>query len=125
MSVPLWKAWVLASRPKTLPAALVPVWAGCLLAHELTGQFSLRLAVLTALGATFIQIATNFFNDVIDAEKGADTAERVGPQRATASGLLSRCAVYAGAIFMLVQATICGIFLFEVRGGPSRDRGSY
>jgi len=116
MSVPFWKAWVLAARPKTLPAAIVPVWAGCLLAKELTRNFDLRLAVLTALGAIFIQIATNFFNDVIDAEKGADTLDRVGPQRATVSGLLSRRAVYTGAIFILLQAIVCGFLLYQVRG---------
>ena len=84
-----WKVWILAARPKTLPAAVVPVWSGCLLAFSLTGMFSLRLAVITMLGAIFIQIATNFFNDVIDAEKGTDTALRLGPKRAAANGLLS------------------------------------
>lgn len=113
---PVWKAWLLASRPKTLPAALVPVWAGTVLAWDLTGNFDLRLAVVTALGAVFIQIATNFFNDVIDAEKGADTLERIGPKRATVAGLLSPRAVYAGAVFMLLQAVVCGIMLYQVRG---------
>jgi len=116
MNVPIWKAWLLAARPKTLPAAIVPVWSGCLLAWQLTGMFDLRLAVLTVLGAIFIQIATNFFNDVIDAEKGADTADRVGPQRATASGLLSRRAMYVGAFFTLGLAVVCGLLLFQVRG---------
>ena len=113
-----WKVWILAARPKTLPAAVVPVWSGCLLAFSLTGMFSLRLAVITMLGAIFIQIATNFFNDVIDAEKGTDTALRLGPKRAAASGLLSSRALYAGACFMLLQAVVCGIFLFVARGWP-------
>lgn len=116
MTIPVWKAWLMAARPKTLPAAIVPVWAGCLLAWHLTGNFDLRLAVVTVMGAIFIQIATNFFNDVIDAEKGADTAERVGPQRATSSGLLSRRSVYTGAIFVLLQAVVCGFLLYQVRG---------
>lgn len=113
-----WKAWLLASRPKTLPAAIVPVWSGCLLAYHLTGNFSLWLAALTVAGAIFIQIATNFFNDVIDAEKGADTAERIGPQRATVSGLLSSKTVYRGAFAMLLLASICGLLLFLERGWP-------
>ncbi|MFT6180846.1 MAG: 1,4-dihydroxy-2-naphthoate octaprenyltransferase [Paracoccaceae bacterium] len=116
MTIPVWKAWLMAARPKTLPAAIVPVWAGSLLAWHLTGNFDLRLAVVTVMGAIFIQIATNFFNDVIDAEKGADTADRIGPQRATSSGLLSRKSVYTGAIFMLLQAVVCGFFLYQVRG---------
>ncbi|MEJ6567594.1 MAG: 1,4-dihydroxy-2-naphthoate octaprenyltransferase [Akkermansiaceae bacterium] len=112
----MMKSWFLASRPKTLPAALVPVWSGALLAWQLTGEFDLRLAILTVLGAVFIQIATNFFNDVIDAEKGADTEARLGPQRATASGLLSRRAVYLGAGLMLLLASIVGWLLFLERG---------
>jgi 1,4-dihydroxy-2-naphthoate octaprenyltransferase len=112
------KSWVLAARPKTLPAAIVPVWAGCLVAWSMTGNLSWRLAVLTVLGALFIQIATNFFNDVIDAEKGADTDQRLGPKRAVAGGLLSPRALYQGAIFLLVQAVVCGIFLFQARGWP-------
>lgn len=118
MTTPIWKAWLLAARPKTLPAAVVPTWSGCLLAWQLTGGFDLRLAVLTVLGAIFIQIATNFFNDVIDAEKGADTAARIGPQRATVSGLLSRRAMYSGAFFTLSLAVICGVFLLQERGWP-------
>ncbi|YCM44882.1 1,4-dihydroxy-2-naphthoate octaprenyltransferase [Verrucomicrobiaceae bacterium 227] len=110
------KAWLIASRPKTLPAAIVPVWAGCLMAWNLEGKFDLKLAVLTVLGAVFIQIATNFFNDVIDARKGADTAARVGPKRVTVSGLLSSRAVYFGAVLMLLLATACGAVLIQERG---------
>lgn len=108
----------MAARPKTLPAAVVPVWAGCLLAWSLHGEISWRLASITVLGALFIQIATNFFNDVIDAEKGADSEKRVGPQRAAAGGLLSRRALYQGAFFLLVQAGVCGVFLVHERGWP-------
>lgn len=110
------KAWLLASRPKTLPAAVVPVWAGCLYADHLTGNFDLRLALLTLLGAVFIQIATNFFNDVIDSEKGTDTAARLGPQRMTASGKLSPKVVYAAAFLMLAAASVVGVLLFLERG---------
>ena len=62
--VTLWKAWLLAARTKTLPAAIVPVWSGCLMAVTLGFEISYYLAILTLLGAIFIQIATNFFNDV-------------------------------------------------------------
>lgn len=113
-----WKVWALAARPKTLPAALVPVWSGCLLTYELSGSIDLRLAVITLLGALFIQIATNFFNDVIDAEKGTDTGLRLGPTRAAVSGLLSARALYQGGAFMLLQATVCGLFLWEACGWP-------
>lgn len=84
----------------------------------MNGALSWRLAVVTVFGALFIQIATNFFNDVIDAEKGADTDRRLGPKRAAAGGLLSPRALYQGAIFLLVQAMVCGVFLFQARGWP-------
>lgn len=112
------RAWVLAARPKTLPAAVVPVWAGCLLGWQLAGVFDGWLAAVTLAGAIFLQIATNFFNDVIDAEKGADTERRKGPSRATASGWLSRGAVYRGGFVMLGLAVVCGVILFGARGWP-------
>ncbi|MEI6178986.1 MAG: prenyltransferase, partial [Verrucomicrobiota bacterium] len=79
------KSCLLAARPKTLPAAIVPVWVGCVLAWKLTGAFHPWLACCTLAGALSIQIATNFFNDAIDSAKGADTARRLGPARVTAS----------------------------------------
>ena len=114
--VTVWKSWLIAARPKTLPAAIVPVWSGCLMTMALGFDVSYRLAALTLMGAIFIQIATNFFNDVIDAAKGADTSERAGPTRATASGLLSPKAMYIGASFMLSQALACGFLLLNARG---------
>ena len=109
-------AWLLASRPKTLPAAIVPVVAGCALVHELTGNYSLYLAVLTLVAAIAIQIATNFYNDVLDADKGADTAARKGPARMISSGRLSRKAVMGAALGVLVVAAICGGLLIHERG---------
>ena len=116
--VTVWKSWLIAARPKTLPAAIVPVWSGCLMTVALGFDVSYRLAILTLMGTIFIQIATNFFNDVIDAAKGADTSERAGPTRATASGLLSPKAMYIGAAFMLSQALVCGFLLLDARGWP-------
>jgi len=107
-----------AARPKTLPAAIVPVWAGCVLAWKLTGSFSLWLAVSTLLSAVCIQIATNFFNDAIDSRKGADTARRLGPVRVTASGQMTPRAVMRWAMVFLVLATLFGAVLFAERGWP-------
>lgn len=67
-------------------------------------------------GAVLIQIATNFINDAIDFEKGADTGERLGPLRVTQAGLLSASAVMRGAVVCLVGAALCGIPLI-LRGG--------
>jgi len=111
-------ACLLAARPKTLPAAIVPVWVACVLAWQLTGRFNLRLAVCTLGGALAIQIATNFFNDAIDSRKGADTARRLGPVRVTASGLLSTRAVLVWALGFLLLAVAFGGVLYQARGWP-------
>ena len=118
MSANFPRSCFLAARPKTLPAAVVPVWAGCVLAWKLGGTFNGWLAFCTLLGAVAIQIATNFFNDAIDARKGADTACRVGPLRVTASGMLSaRTVMIMGGLCLLV-AFGCGIVLYQARGWP-------
>ena len=109
---------LLAARPKTLPAAIVPVWAGCVLAWKISGHFDLTLAMLTLAGSLSIQIATNFFNDAIDAKKGADTERRLGPRRVTASGMLKPRTVMSIAVGFLILAVLCGHQLYQVRGWP-------
>lgn len=112
------RAILLASRPKTLPAAIAPVWLGCALAWKLTGTIDWLLGLATLLGAIFIQIATNFFNDAIDARKGADTDHRLGPQRVTASGLMSPTRVMRMGIVCLLLAASCGVPLTLACGWP-------
>lgn len=112
------KSCILAARPKTLPAAIVPVWAGCVLAWKLTGNFNLLLALCTLGGSVAIQIATNFFNDAIDARKGADTERRLGPTRVTASGMMAPKTVMTIASVFLGLAAVCGAVLFQARGWP-------
>ena len=109
---------LLAARPKTLPAAIVPVWVGCVLAWKLSGAFDPWLALWTLLGAIAIQIATNFFNDAIDAEKGADTERRLGPVRVTASGMLRPRTVMTLAAGFSGVAFVCGVVLYQARGWP-------
>ena len=108
--------WLLAFRPKTLSAAVVPVFLGsALAANEPTGVtwwvFGCALG-----GALLIQIATNLINDALDFRKGADTGERLGPVRVTQAGLFSADAVMRGAWLWLVLAAIYGIPLL-LRGG--------
>jgi 1,4-dihydroxy-2-naphthoate octaprenyltransferase len=101
-----------------LPAAIVPVWVGCALAYHLTGAWDGWLAFYTVMGAVWIQVATNFFNDAIDSEKGADTDARLGPVRATATGRLSLKTVYIAAFVCLLLASAFGWPLFVARGWP-------
>jgi len=81
------KPWLIASRPKTLPAAIAPVLVGTCLAYHAHG-FHVLPALICLLFALLIQVATNFANDYYDFKKGADTEERIGPTRAVAAGLI-------------------------------------
>lgn len=108
--------WLLAFRPKTLTAAIVPILVGTTLAHALGYPVEWKYSVLAAAAALFIQIATNLINDAIDFAKGADTHERVGPKRVTQSGLITSRTVMIGGFFFLALALACGIPLV-MRGG--------
>lgn len=109
-------SWLLAFRFKTLTAALVPVMVATALVWA-TGQFyELWVSLYALLGAFAIQIATNLLNDAIDFKKGADTEERVGPQRVTQSGRLSVKQVWVMGLFFLFLAICFGIPLV-IRGG--------
>lgn len=110
-------AWVLASRPKTLVCAFVPVAVGAAAAHH-AGSLAVVPALVALLGAVLIQIGANFANDVFDADKGADTEERVGPTRAVASGLLTGGEMRTGILVAFGLATLCGAYLVTVGGWP-------
>jgi 1,4-dihydroxy-2-naphthoate polyprenyltransferase len=110
-------AWIQAIRPKTLFAAVAPVLLGTALAFsESMGNLFAALAAL--VGAIGIQIGTNLANDYWDAQKGADTGERLGPVRVTASGLLKPRAVFAGMVVFFGVAVLAGVFLVMRAGWP-------
>ncbi len=109
------KVWLLAIRPKTLPAAAASVTVGTALAFY-DGVFSAGPAVAALVIAVLLQIGSNLANDVYDDEHGADTAERLGPLRVTQSGLLSRKQVKTGMKVVLLTALAIGFYLTWVRG---------
>ena len=109
------RAWVLAARPATLTAAVVPVAVGTACA-ALDGKARPGPALAALLGSMLIQIGTNFANDVFDYEKGADTDERLGPVRAVHAGLLTAAQVRRGMWFTFALAMACGIYLTIVAG---------
>ncbi|HEY3383988.1 MAG TPA: 1,4-dihydroxy-2-naphthoate octaprenyltransferase [Vicinamibacterales bacterium] len=112
------RPWLLAARPKTLTASLSPVMVGTGLAVGLLpGTVSLWLSALALASALCIQIATNLVNDAADFERGADTAERLGPTRVTQSGLLHGGRVMLGAALFFLMAILLGVPLV-VAGGP-------
>lgn len=112
------KVWLLAARPKTLSAAVVPVLIGTALAsHEPTG-ITWWVFFCALAGAMLIQIATNFINDALDFKKGTDTHERIGPLRVTQAGLVSAEGVMRAAWICLMLAAVCGIPLIYRGGWP-------
>lgn len=108
-------AWMLAIRPKTLPAAAASVVVGTALAAA-DGGFSPGPALAALAIALLLQIGSNLANDVYDDERGADTAERLGPTRVTSSGLLSRGQVKRGMAVVFAIAFALGLYLTWVRG---------
>lgn len=111
------QAWILAARPKTLPAALSPVVVGWALAWA-DGAFDLLPALAAAAGALLLQILSNFGNDYSDFFRGADTAERLGPTRVTASGLISPQQLRVGIGVVIALAALVGLYLVWVGGWP-------
>ena len=112
------KLFLMAARPKTLPASLVPpIVTFAFLTYEgLKGDYILLICIL--LCSLFIQFATNFFNDVIDYKKGADDKERLGPTRVTSSGLVQPKTVMKWAFISVFMALIFGIPLMLKGGIP-------
>jgi 1,4-dihydroxy-2-naphthoate octaprenyltransferase len=109
------RAWVLACRPATLSAAAVPVLVGSAVAH-VQGGISWGPALAALVGALLLQVGANLANDVFDYEKGADTAERLGPTRTVQSGLLSARAVRRAMLLVFALALLVGVYLTQVAG---------
>lgn len=109
--------WLLASRPKTLPAAAAPVIVGTAVAFW-QQSFVLVPAMVTLLTALLLQIGANLANDVFDYYRGVDVPERLGPIRVTAAGLLSPRQVVIAMAGVFGAACVMGIYLFTVAGWP-------
>ncbi|MGM0556922.1 MAG: 1,4-dihydroxy-2-naphthoate polyprenyltransferase, partial [Myxococcota bacterium] len=111
------RAWVMATRPKTLAAAAVPVavGTGVAVSHD---QFQWLPALVALLGAFLIQIGTNLANDYFDFQKGADNEDRLGPTRVVSSGLISAKAVRNAMILAFALAAAVGSYLIWLGGWP-------
>ena len=109
------KDWFLAARPKTLFVSVSPVLAGCAFAYYY-GCFNLIPAIVCLLFALLAQITSNFVNDYADFKKGADRDDRVGPERAVASGAISAKAMLRATIITIGLALLLGSILI-VYGG--------
>ena len=111
------QTWIMASRPKTLPAAVAPVLIGSAMAYD-DGGFSIAVAVACVMGALFIQIGTNFANDYFDFLHGTDTDQRTGPTRVTQAGLVSLRGMRWATLVAFLVAAAFGTFLVYRAGLP-------
>jgi 1,4-dihydroxy-2-naphthoate octaprenyltransferase len=109
--------WWMASRPKTLSAAIAPVLVGAAVAYQASG-FRVLPALAALIVAMLIQIGTNLYNDYADFQRGADTSDRLGPVRVTQAGLLAPKVVRRGAVLTFAAAGMIGIYLIWVAGWP-------
>jgi len=105
-----FQSWILASRPKTLLAAVVPVVVGSALAIN-KGKFNFIYSFIALLCSLLIQIGTNFINDLYDFLKGADNHKRKGPVRVLSSGLISVREMKIGSFLVFIFAFLLGLYL--------------
>jgi len=107
--------WILAIRPKTLPAAIAPVMIGTAMAYG-DGLFHGPSALMALSAALCIQIGTNLANDYFDFKKGADTPDRKGPTRVTQAGLIKPQVVFWASMVFFALAALSSIYLIHRAG---------
>ena len=110
-------AWWLAVRPATLTASAAPVLVGAGAAWA-DGRFALGPALAALIGASLLQVGANFANDVFDFERGADNADRLGPQRATQQGWVTAAQMKRAMWLAFAGAMLVGLYLTYVAGWP-------
>jgi 1,4-dihydroxy-2-naphthoate octaprenyltransferase len=110
-------AWWLAIRPATLTASAAPVLVGTGAAWA-DGRFAAGPAIAALVGAALLQVGANFANDVFDFERGADNADRLGPQRATQQGWIAPAQMKRAMWLAFAGAAAVGLYLTAVAGWP-------
>jgi 1,4-dihydroxy-2-naphthoate octaprenyltransferase len=113
--MPALRSWVLAARPATLPAGIAPVLVGTSFAIA-ADVFRWDAFVVTLIAAVLIQIGVNYANDVADGTRGTD-ANRIGPTRAVAAGLITPRQMWTGIGVVFGLAAVAGLYLIRL-GGP-------
>lgn len=110
-----WRIWWLAARPKTLWAGIAPVVMGGAVAFA-NEVFFAPAAFGALLFALLIQVGTNFCNDYADFKKGADTRDRIGPQRATQCGWVAPSTMLRATVLTFAAAALTGVYLIFLGG---------
>ncbi|EDY80589.1 1,4-dihydroxy-2-naphthoate octaprenyltransferase [Verrucomicrobiia bacterium DG1235] len=107
--------WIEAARPKTLPAAVVPIMVGAAEAKRM-GIFDWWPVAICLVFALLVQIGTNMANDYFDHIRGADTSDRVGPERLVASGRIEPKRMLWVSLAVFLLAFLVGLNLVSYRG---------
>ena len=100
--------WVEAARPRTLPAAVVPVAVGTAAATVVGVTVAWERAALALVVALALQVAVNYANDLFDGVAGIDTPDRLGPRRVVAAGLVAPAAMRRALVVALAVAAVAG-----------------
>jgi 1,4-dihydroxy-2-naphthoate polyprenyltransferase len=107
-SGPSLRDWVAGARPRTLGASVGPVLVGTAVAAA-EGPVSWWRFAATLLVSVALQVGVNYANDYSDGIRGADTPERIGPTRLTATGLADPGQVKAAAALSFAVAAALGL----------------
>ena len=110
------RTWLLAIRPATLPAAVAPVLVGLGAALGVGAVLRADTALACLAVALLLQVAANLANDLSDFHRGADTADRTGPLRVAAAGLVTTRQLQVAIAIVLVLAGVVGLYLISVGG---------
>lgn len=102
--------WLQAFRLRTLPLALSSAFLGSFLAYS-KGYFRIPVFLLASLTTLFLQILSNLANDYGDGLKGTDGGKRLGPERMTQSGRISRGAMRSMIVVFVLLSLIAGTAL--------------
>ena len=107
------KAWIHAFRLRTLPLALSNIFLGSFLAAA-EGKFSLKIFIFATFTTLFLQILSNLANDLGDSISGADNKDRIGPERAVQSGIISKKEMKWMLIVFIAFSLFSGFYLINV-----------
>lgn len=120
MSSFIFKTWLDAVRPKTLPLAIACIFSGSAIAIQ-TPQFSVVLMILAAITALLLQVLSNLANDYGDALKGTDNDRRIGPKRAIQQGLITLDVMKKAMIINVILTILTGLALILIAFDNTAD----
>jgi 1,4-dihydroxy-2-naphthoate octaprenyltransferase len=109
--------WLIAARPKTLWAGVVPVFIGGAIAFDAGSRHWLSFVCALA-GSVLIQIGTNYANDYLDFVKQTDSSERIGPLRVTQAGLVTPSQIRTATMIVFGMSVMIGLYLVIRAGWP-------